>query len=60
MFTVLLPTIIGYPFSTPLLLSEPFLAIAHLFYLVLFTIAVAKTIYSMVKRRMIHSLNSNG
>jgi membrane-bound metal-dependent hydrolase YbcI (DUF457 family) len=42
--TVLLPSTIGYPFSNSLLLSEPALAIAHLVYLVLFTIAILKTL----------------
>jgi hypothetical protein len=51
MFTVLLPTLIGFPFSEPLLVSEPTLAMAHLFYLVLFSIAVLKTLYSMFRHR---------
>lgn len=42
--TVLLPATIGYPFSDSLLLSEPTLAIAHIVYLVLFTIAILKTL----------------
>jgi membrane-bound metal-dependent hydrolase YbcI (DUF457 family) len=42
--TVLLPSTIGYPFSDSLLLTEPTLAIAHLVYLVLFAIAVLKTL----------------
>jgi hypothetical protein len=42
--TVLLPSTIGYPFSNSLLLSEPALAIAHMVYLVLFTIAILKTL----------------
>jgi membrane-bound metal-dependent hydrolase YbcI (DUF457 family) len=42
--TVLLPSTIGYPFSTSLLVSAPILAFAHLFYLALFSIAVLKTI----------------
>lgn len=42
--TVLLPSTIGYPFSDSLLLSEPALAIAHMVYLVLFTIAILKTL----------------
>lgn len=58
--TVLLPTIIGYPFSTPLLISEPILAIAHLIYLVLFAIAVIKSLYSLSNRRFKHSINSKG
>lgn len=53
--TVLLPSTIGYPFSNSLLLSEPVLALAHLFYLVLFTIAVLKTVSSMLRKRFQHS-----
>lgn len=49
--TVLLPSTIGYPFSSSLLISEPALAMAHLFYLVLFSIAVAKTLSSMYRKR---------
>jgi hypothetical protein len=41
--TVLLPSTIGYPFSQSLILQQPVLAVAHLFYLVLFSIAVFKT-----------------
>jgi len=47
-FTVLLPTTVGYPFSQSLLLSGwlplDILALAHLFYLVLFSIAVLKVL----------------
>jgi hypothetical protein len=39
-FTVLLPTFIGYPFSVPLLFTVPILALAHLFYLILFSVSV--------------------
>ncbi|MGE5575093.1 MAG: metal-dependent hydrolase, partial [Ignavibacteria bacterium] len=42
--TVLLPSTIGYPFSSSLLFTEPILALAHLFYLVLFSVAVIKTL----------------
>jgi len=59
-FTVLLPTTIGYPFSAPLLTTEPFLAIAHLFYLVLFCIAVLKALLSIYKYRFKASINSKG
>lgn len=45
--TVLLPSTIGYPFTEPLILTVPLLALAHLFYLVIFGIAVAKTFTSM-------------
>lgn len=48
--TVLLPSTIGYPFSAPLLLTEPHLAIAHLFYLGLFSIAVLKTLSYLYKK----------
>jgi membrane-bound metal-dependent hydrolase YbcI (DUF457 family) len=53
--TVLLPSTIGYPFSAPLLLTEPPLAIAHLFYLVLFSIAVLKTLSFIYKNHFQHS-----
>lgn len=59
-FTVLLPTTIGYPFSKPLLTTEPFLAIAHLFYLVLFSIAVLKALDSIYKHRFKPPINSKG
>jgi membrane-bound metal-dependent hydrolase YbcI (DUF457 family) len=42
--TVLLPSTIGYPFSESLLFSEPALALAHVVYLVLFSIAIIKLI----------------
>lgn len=48
--TVLLPSTIGYPFSNSLLLSEPLLALAHLFYLVLFSVAVLKTLIPFFKK----------
>jgi membrane-bound metal-dependent hydrolase YbcI (DUF457 family) len=51
--TVLLPTAIGYPFSQSLLLSDLYivrvLGIAHLFYLVLFGIAILKVIVSVCR-----------
>ena len=60
--TVLLPTTIGYPFTQSLLLSDQYivrvLGIAHLFYLVLFSIAILKVIASLsrnVKRKINHS-----
>jgi len=59
-FTVLLPTTIGYPFSKPLLTTAPFLAIAHLFYLVLFSIAVLKALHSIYKHRFKPPINSKG
>ena len=54
--TVLLPSTIGYPFSSPLLLTEPSLAIAHLFYLVLFTIAILKTLFNSYTKYFHHSI----
>ena len=50
--TVLLPSTIGYPFDAPLLLTQPILALAHLFYLVLFSLAVLKTISPMYRKRI--------
>ncbi len=51
--TVLLPTTIGYPFSQSLLFSDLYivrvLGIAHLFYLVLFGIAILKVLVSMYR-----------
>jgi membrane-bound metal-dependent hydrolase YbcI (DUF457 family) len=49
--TVLLPSTIGYPFTDPLLLAEPAMAIAHLFYLVLFSVAVLKTLSWLINDR---------
>jgi membrane-bound metal-dependent hydrolase YbcI (DUF457 family) len=43
--TVLLPSTIGYPFTSPLIFSQPTLAVAHIFYLFLFSIAVFKTLF---------------
>ena len=57
--TVLLPSTIGYPFNAPLLLTQPTLALAHLFYLVLFSIAVIKTLTSIYKKRF-HSQAEKG
>ena len=50
--TVLLPSTIGYPFIDPLLITEPIMAIAHLFYLVLFSIAILKTLSCLVNNRL--------
>jgi len=47
--TVLLPSTIGYPFNNSLFLSEPILALAHIFYLVLFSIAVIKALIPRYK-----------
>jgi hypothetical protein len=48
--TVLLPSTIGYPFSESLLATVPVLAAAHLFYLVVFSIAVFKTLASLYRQ----------
>lgn len=60
--TVLLPSIIGYPFSRPLILSQPILAVAHIFYLLLFSIAISKTLsaffYSSSKKKMPKSIRN--
>jgi membrane-bound metal-dependent hydrolase YbcI (DUF457 family) len=50
--TVLLPSTIGYPFSAPLILTQPLLAFAHLFYLALFSIAILKTLSFMNNKRL--------
>jgi len=47
--TVLLPSTIGYPFNNSLFLSEPILAMVHIFYLVLFSIAVIKALIPRYK-----------
>jgi len=56
--TVLLPTIIGYPFRAPLIITEPILALAHLFYFVLFSIAVLKALQSIYIQRFKHTINA--
>ena len=48
--TVLLPSTVGYPFTESLLLSEPILALAHLVYLVLFVVAILKSLSLLYKR----------
>jgi len=57
--TVLLPTTIGYPFSTSLLVTEPLLALAHMFYLALFSIAILKTLTAIYRKRF-HTTVNNG
>jgi len=52
--TVLLPSTIGYPFTAPLILTEPALAVAHFVYLMLFLIAVLKTFQTLYKMRLKH------
>ena len=56
--TVLLPSTVGYPFSAPLILTQPVLAFAHLFYLVLFGIAILKTLSSMYKKTLFQINNA--
>ena len=54
-FSVLLPATIGYPFSKSVFLIQPELAIAHLFLLVLFSIAVLKTFQYLIQDKNKHS-----
>ncbi len=49
--TVLLPATIGFPLDESLLFTEPTLALAHLFLVVLFSIAIYKTLAFMHKQR---------
>lgn len=53
--TVLLPSTMGYPFSESLILTSPTLAFAHVFFFVLFSIAVLKTFASLWKQRFGHA-----
>lgn len=53
--TVLLPSTIGYPFEQSLLITQPVLASAHLFYLVLFLIAIVKALTPIYKH-LVHIL----
>jgi membrane-bound metal-dependent hydrolase YbcI (DUF457 family) len=48
--TVLLPSTIGYPFNQSLLITEPILALAHIFYFVLFSIAILTTLKTIYQR----------
>jgi membrane-bound metal-dependent hydrolase YbcI (DUF457 family) len=57
--TVLLPSTIGYPFTEPLLLTAPFLALAHLFYLALFSIAVLKVLLPIYRKRFQSTANNS-
>ncbi len=50
--TVLLPTIVGFPLSNSLLHEQRTLAFAHLAYLVLFSIAVLKTLSAIYEARL--------
>lgn len=49
--TVLLPSAVGYPFNESLLFTEPTLALAHIVFLVLFAVAVLKTLAYLFKKR---------
>jgi hypothetical protein len=51
MFTVLLPATIGYPFSESLFLFTPILAVVHVILVVIFSIAVLKTLNSLYQKR---------
>ena len=55
--TVLLPSTIGYPFSDSLLITEPVLALAHLFYLMFFSVAIIKTLIPIFRKR--HNLQAD-
>jgi membrane-bound metal-dependent hydrolase YbcI (DUF457 family) len=57
--TVLLPSTIGYPFTEPLLLTAPFLALAHLFCLALFSIAVLKVLLPIYRKRFQSTANNS-
>ena len=56
--TVLLPATIGYPFTESLLFSSPTLAIAHIIFLVLFSIAVLKTLAYLFRKLFGHTPNA--
>jgi membrane-bound metal-dependent hydrolase YbcI (DUF457 family) len=47
--TVLLPSTIGYPFTDSLLLTAPALALAHIFFLVLFSIAILSALIALYR-----------
>jgi membrane-bound metal-dependent hydrolase YbcI (DUF457 family) len=53
--SVLLPSTMGYPFSESLILTSPTLAFAHVFFLVLFSIAVLKTFATLLRQRFGHA-----
>ncbi len=48
--TVILPTFLGYPFNEALIFTEPLMAVAHLFYLVLFSIAVFVVLFPIFRK----------
>ena len=56
--TVLLPSTVGYPFSESLLFTEPTLAIAHIVFLVLFSVAVLKTLRCLFRKWFCNTLNT--
>ena len=51
LLTVLLPATIGYPFSESLFFFSPILAVAHVILVVIFSIAVLKTLQSLYQKR---------
>jgi membrane-bound metal-dependent hydrolase YbcI (DUF457 family) len=51
MATVLLPTLIGFPLATPLIIAYPPFALVHLFYLVLFSASVIFTFVLFIRER---------
>ncbi len=57
--TVLLPSTVGYPFTEPLLFASPTLAIAHVFFLVLFSIAILKTLARLYRKWFGHPKTSS-
>ncbi len=60
--TVLLPSTVGYPFDESLFITQPVLAIAHIIYLCLFTVAILKSLlyyYRQVSKSYSQSLTKN-
>jgi membrane-bound metal-dependent hydrolase YbcI (DUF457 family) len=57
--TVLLPSTVGYPFSSSLIFSAPLLALAHVVYLVLFLFAVITTTLALYRKLIQRSHDSN-
>jgi membrane-bound metal-dependent hydrolase YbcI (DUF457 family) len=49
-FTVLLPTFVGYPFEAPLLETLPAEAVGHVFFIVIFAVSVFIALGGVVKR----------
>jgi len=50
-FTVLLPTFVGYPFDAPILQTLPAAAVGHVFFLVLFAVSVVIALGGMLGKR---------